>query len=129
MLQSVSGQELRLHLTDHQEIDDDFPRLARDIIHVDARTEILADLGQKRQGIQIGAPMRNIAPCVSCHGGSEQKVTAPLLDGEPASYIRDQLLAFADGSRRNDILGQMRNIARQMTPEEIEIVARYYSRR
>jgi cytochrome c553 len=79
--------------------------------------------------VQIGAPMRNIAPCVACHGGSEQKVATPLLDGESAVYIRDQLRAFADGSRRNDIHGQMRNIARQMTPEEIETVARYYSRR
>lgn len=78
--------------------------------------------------VQIGAPMRNIAPCASCHGGSDQKVATPILDGEPAPYIRDQLRAFADGTRRNDIHGQMRNIARQMTPEEIEIVARYYSR-
>jgi cytochrome c553 len=39
------------------------------------------------------------------------------------------LQAFADGSRKNDIHGQMRNIARQMTPEEIDIVAKYYSQR
>lgn len=79
--------------------------------------------------VQIGAPMRNIPPCASCHGGSDQKTATPLLDGEPASYIRSQLLAFANGSRRNDIHGQMRYIARQMTPEEIEIVTRYYSQR
>ncbi|WP_334186703.1 c-type cytochrome [Noviherbaspirillum sp.] len=79
--------------------------------------------------VQVGSPMRNIAPCASCHGGSDVKTASPLLDGEPASYIRDQLYAFANGTRRNDIHGQMRNIARQMTPEEIEIVARYYSRR
>ena len=79
--------------------------------------------------VQIGAPMRNIAPCVSCHGGSDIKTASPLLDGEPAPYIREQLRAFADGSRSNDIHAQMRNIARQMTSEEIDVVARYYSRR
>lgn len=79
--------------------------------------------------VQVGAPMRNIAPCGSCHGGSDHKVATPYLDGEPASYLRDQLHAFADGSRSNDIFGQMRNIARHMTPEEIELAAGYYSRR
>src|SRR5690606_15854951 len=44
--------------------------------------------------IQVGAPMRNIAPCVSCHGGSDLKTSAPILDGESASYLREQLHAF-----------------------------------
>lgn len=79
--------------------------------------------------IQIGAPMRNIAPCASCHGGSDRKTASPTLDGEPELYLRTQLQAFANGSRHNDINGQMRNVARQMTPEEIALVASYYSRR
>jgi cytochrome c553 len=79
--------------------------------------------------IQIGAPMRNVAPCMSCHGGSDTKTATPSLDGEPESYIRTQLQAFARGTRSNDIGGQMRNIARQMTPEEIDVVAKYYSSR
>ncbi|WP_132258460.1 c-type cytochrome [Paucimonas lemoignei] len=79
--------------------------------------------------VQIGAPMRNIAPCISCHGGSDLKTAAPLLDGAPASYLRNQMLAFAKGTRRNDLQGQMRHIARQMTPEEIEQVVSYYSQR
>lgn len=79
--------------------------------------------------VQIGSPMRNIAPCASCHGGSDRKTATPSLDGEPAAYLRAQLKAFADGSRHNDIGGQMRNVARQMTPEEIETVVSYYSRR
>jgi cytochrome c553 len=89
-------------------------------------------LGQQLKApaiVQIGAPMRNIPPCAACHGGSDLKTTSPLLDGEPASYIRDQLHAFANGTRKNDIHAQMRNVARGMTPEEIDTVARYYSRR
>lgn len=79
--------------------------------------------------VQIGAPMRNVAPCASCHGGSERKTATPLLDGEPVAYLHNQLVAFANGTRANDIDGQMRNVARQMTRQEIEDVVRYYSQR
>jgi cytochrome c553 len=74
-----------------------------------------------------GAPMRNIPPCAACHGGLAVKPGAPRLVGESATYIRAQLLAFADGSRHNDISQQMRNIARQMTKAEIESAAQYYA--
>jgi cytochrome c553 len=79
--------------------------------------------------VQNGDPMRNIAVCGSCHGGIDNKTSSPWLDGEPASYIAAQLRAFATGARRNDINEQMRNVARQMTPEEIDAVAGYYSSR
>ena len=51
---------------------------------------------------------------------------APRLDGQSAAYIKAQLQAFASGARHNDISEQMRNIARQMTPQEVEAAARYY---
>lgn len=89
----------------------------------------LVALLQAPKLVQIGAPMRNIAPCASCHGGSDSKVASPFLDGEPKAYITAQLQAFRNGTRGNDTNGQMRNVARQMTPAEIEQVADYYSRR
>lgn len=76
-----------------------------------------------------GAPMRNIAACGACHGSIDHKLGTPRLDGEPESYILTQLRAFASGGRSNDLHSQMRNIARQMTAEEIDAAARYYSRR
>jgi len=76
--------------------------------------------------VTIGAPMRNIAPCGSCHGDVDNKAGSPWLGGQSAVYIKAQLQAFAAGTRRNDISQQMRNIARQMTAEEIEEVARFY---
>ncbi len=78
--------------------------------------------------IETGAPMRNIPPCAACHGGLDAKPGAPWLGGESANYLRAQLRAFADGSPRNDISEQMRNIARHMTAAEIEEAAGYYSR-
>jgi cytochrome c553 len=74
-----------------------------------------------------GAPLRGIAPCGACHGGIENKAGSPWLEGQPRAYIRSQLDAFASGARHNDISEQMRNVARRMTPEEIDAVATYYA--
>jgi cytochrome c553 len=41
--------------------------------------------------------------------------------------MKAQLQAFASGHRRNDINEQMRNIARAMTPQEIDDAAAYYA--
>lgn len=74
-----------------------------------------------------GAPMRNIPPCAACHGPGNNKPGAPWLEGEPEVYIRAQLLAFVHGDRHNDTSEQMRNVARQMTPAEIDAAARFYA--
>ena len=74
-----------------------------------------------------GAPLRGIAPCGSCHGALDNKVGSPWLEGQSAVYIKSQLEAFASGLRRNDISEQMRNVARRMTPEEVDEAAQYYA--
>jgi cytochrome c553 len=79
--------------------------------------------------VSVGDPMRNIAPCASCHGGIDLKPGSPWLEGMPHAYLAEQLKRFASGARRNDTLEVMRNVARQMTPEEIEATSRYYASR
>ena len=79
--------------------------------------------------VRVGDPLRNIAPCISCHGGVDQKFGTPWLEGMPRSYLVAQLQAFASGARRNDSQAQMRNMARAMTPREIEEVAAFYARK
>ena len=74
-----------------------------------------------------GAPLRNIAPCGSCHGVLDNKTGSPWLEGQPAAYIKAQLQAFAAGARTNDISAQMRNIARRMTQAEIDEAAEWYA--
>jgi cytochrome c553 len=74
-----------------------------------------------------GAPLRNIAACATCHGGIDHKTGSPWLDGLSAAYTKAQLQAFASGTRRNDISGQMRNVARNMTPDEIAQAASWYA--
>jgi cytochrome c553 len=83
--------------------------------------------GPAPQIVHHGAPMRNIPPCATCHGEIDHKVGSPWLEGESAVYLRTQLEAFASGTRHNDISEQMRNIARGMTPAEVERAASYYA--
>jgi cytochrome c553 len=74
-----------------------------------------------------GAPLRGIAPCGSCHGALDNKTGSPWLEGQSEAYLKAQLQAFASSERRNDISQQMRNIARAMTPQEIDAAAAYYA--
>jgi cytochrome c553 len=75
----------------------------------------------------FGAPIRGIAPCGSCHGSLDNKVGSPWLEGQSETYLKTQLQALASGQRTNDISLQMRNIARAMTPQEIDQAAAYYA--
>lgn len=79
--------------------------------------------------VAVGSPMRGIAPCASCHGGIDQKPGSPWLEGMPQAYVAGQLQAFASGQRRNDPMGVMRNVARQMTAPEIDAVSQFYANR
>ena len=74
-----------------------------------------------------GAPMRGIAPCGACHGSLDNKAGSLWLEGQSEAYLKAQLQAFASGQRTNDISEQMRNIARALTPEEIDQAAAYYA--
>ena len=78
--------------------------------------------------VRVGDPLRNIAPCASCHGGIDRKPGTPWLEGMPKAYLVDQLKRFASGARRNDSHAQMRNMAREMSATEIDEVAEYYAR-
>jgi cytochrome c553 len=73
-----------------------------------------------------GDPKRGIPPCAACHGPGAQKLGAPPLRHQHAEYVEEQLTAFAEGTRRNDINEQMRVIAHELKPEEMHAVAGYY---
>ena len=87
----------------------------------------VTDMSKVPALVKVGDPMRNIAPCASCHGGIEQKLGAPWLEGMPKAYLLTQLTAFASGTRTNDSHAQMRNMARALTPKEIESVSEFYA--
>ena len=79
--------------------------------------------------VRVGDPLRNIAPCISCHGGVDQKIGTPWIEGMPKTYLVGQLRAFKSGARGNDSQAQMRNMVRAMTDQEIEEVATFYARK
>jgi len=77
--------------------------------------------------VRVGAPLRNVAPCISCHGGVDQKLGTPWIEGMPKDYLVGQLQAFRAGKRRNDSHAQMRSIALSMTDAEIQEVSTFYA--
>jgi cytochrome c553 len=77
--------------------------------------------------VEVGAPLRGIAPCAACHGPMGLTQGAPGLRGQQRAYLEEQLLAFKAGSRHNDISAQMRSVARQLSDDEITRLAAYYS--
>jgi cytochrome c553 len=76
---------------------------------------------------QYGAPDRGIPACHSCHGynGRGAYPVYPRLSGQKYTYLVNQLKKWRDGSRANDPLAQMRNVAKKMTDEDIYNVSAF----
>jgi cytochrome c553 len=73
-----------------------------------------------------GDTKRRIPACMSCHtNGVGGPIETPALLGQNREYMVAQLNAYADKTRKNDVYGRMRDIARRLTPEEREQLARY----
>ena len=66
------------------------------------------------------------ANCAACHGadGNSHQPTFPKLAGLQAEYLAKQLEEYGDGKRKSDIMGP---IARKLKPEEIRVLAAYFS--
>ena len=79
--------------------------------------------------MRVGDPLRNIVPCVSCHGGIDHKIGAPWMEGMPKDYLLKEMKAFESGARRNDSFARMRNVVRPLAPQELDSVAQFYARR
>ena len=78
--------------------------------------------------VSNGDVARGLPPCSACHqvraGGP---IETPTLTGQYAQYLEAQLKAFAGGTRHNDIYHRMRSVAAKLTPNEIRLLAIYYS--
>lgn len=64
--------------------------------------------------------------CRTCHGidGYARIPIAPHIGGESASYLRNQLTAFRDGTRTHEM---MTIVAKMLTDEQIDDVAAWYA--
>ncbi len=84
----------------------------------------------------LGVPYRMVAQCSACHGTYAEGRSDPgliqdgfggfpALNGQHAAYTIKQLVAFRDGSRKNDFNSMMHNLAKNMSDQEISMVANY----
>ncbi|MGL4475015.1 MAG: c-type cytochrome [Shewanella sp.] len=77
-----------------------------------------------------GDMSRGITACIACHGpdGNGMALAGfPSLAGQHANYIKIQLTKFHDGSRNNDMNGMMRDIAKKLSPQDIDALSTYIS--
>lgn len=86
-------------------------------------------IGAAQKLAQQGAWERQIPACASCHGPAGTGVgdTFPPLAGQPATYLAAQLTAWQNGTRHNDPNDLMGNIAKSLTPDEVQGVAQYFA--
>jgi cytochrome c553 len=70
-----------------------------------------------------------VPACEQCHGPGGVGVGAhfPPLAGQPAAYIQAQLLAWQQGSRRNDPLELMQHLSRALSAQDIQAVAQWFA--
>ena len=73
---------------------------------------------------QAGAHVRG--RCISCHGIEGKPVNAewPILAGQKAPYLQQQLMAFKSGERQGSL---MNVVAAELSDSQIAAVAEYYS--
>jgi cytochrome c553 len=77
----------------------------------------------------VGDEKRLLIACDRCHGekGKGYGYESPVLRGQRPEYLVDTMTEFREGDRENDDYQRMRFIASQLTEEEIEQLAEYYS--
>ncbi len=78
----------------------------------------------------IGDDARAIRPCELCHADAGVGIAPsfPYLAGQDAGYTAAQLRAWRAGSRRNDPLDVMAEIAKALNEDEIAALALYFAR-
>jgi cytochrome c553 len=71
---------------------------------------------------------KHITACIACHGPAglgNAQANFPVLSGQQAAYTVQQLQAFKDKKRSNDLNSIMRDISARMSMEEMQAVANY----
>jgi len=79
-----------------------------------------------------GQPSRDIPACSECHGpgATDRNPAYPILDGQPADYLFEQLVLFAEHRRGGSQFGPiMQTIAPRLSAAEMREAANYYSAR
>lgn len=87
------------------------------------------DVVEKGRALYMGGDTsRSLAACIACHGPRGEGLAQakyPNLTGQHPAYIKAQLEAFRSGTRDNDPNGMMRDVARKLTDEDIQVLSQY----
>jgi len=121
----MTGQAANLSDDDIQDLSAYFASMDK-IKGVAAEENLTLGMNIYRGGITAAG----VAACAACHGptGNGNGPAAwPLVSGQNADYIADQLRYFRSGERANDPGSMMRGVAQRMTDAEITAVANYIS--
>jgi cytochrome c553 len=104
----------------------DLPYAAQPVATSDA-----AMLSRGESLVVNGDPARKIPACVSCHGGALTGVAPaiPGLIGLPRDYLNAQLGAWQSGNRRARDPDCMAQIARALTPQDVEALTQWLASR
>lgn len=100
------------------------PRLARDA------ASSPASIARGRALAARGVRSRRVPACIECHGPSTapKNPAYPILAGQPAAYLRQQLLLLQQGRRGgSEYVHLMQPIARRLRAEETADLAAYFS--
>lgn len=104
-----------------------------------AKQHAKAGEANPKENIQLGAQIyrgglagKNIPACMSCHGPSgagmpaagTEVVAYPRLGGQHATYVTDQLKAYASGARQSPA-NMMEDIAKRMSEDEMKAVGNF----
>ena len=76
------------------------------------------------------AAQRLFAACAACHGADGKgtgNAAFPVIGGQDVKYLRNQLLAWRSGERRNSPGGAMNEATKNLTDAEIDVLAHYLS--
>lgn len=91
--------------------------------------------GEKRLGknppqmVTSGDKARFLIGCDMCHNPNVMTggFQVPILEGQKIEYLIETMTAFKEDDRENDEYSVMRDIAKLLSDEEIEKIAKYYA--
>ena len=95
-------------------------------IHVITTVLALFTVGSMSHAADIEAGKAKAATCIACHGkaGISPNPLWPNLAGQKELYLKNQIVAFRDGVRKNVMMAPM---VANLTDEDAANLAAYYS--
>ena len=87
-----------------------------------------AKLALGQRVYRAGNVAKGVMPCAGCHGPTglgNPLAGYAMIQGQHSVYVANQLRAYRAGTRTTDPNQMMRNMAAQLSDEEIEAVASY----